>query len=137
MQQKQQELRYVYTDDVLPHDAGAKSLQTGKPLAQTLKELTGREPIIMPRSSVEAGIEAARNIIPRMWFDADKCGRGIECLRQYRQQWDDTRQAFMNHPLHDWTSHGADAFRTGCQHKPTTGFQKVVYPKNHVSNRII
>ncbi len=121
LQEKQQKRRFVYTDDVLPHDAAAKSLQTGNTLAATLSELTGRDPIIMERSDVATGIEAARNLIQRAWFDKERCAKGIECLRQYRQQWDDKRQTFTNNPLHDWTSHGADAFRTGSMHKPSNG----------------
>jgi hypothetical protein len=36
---------------------------------------------------------------------------GIEALKQYRREWDDKRKTFNTRPLHDWTSHGADAFR--------------------------
>ena len=39
--------------------------------------------------------------------------RGIEALRQYRKKYDENNKVFLNHPLHDWTSHGADAFRIG------------------------
>jgi hypothetical protein len=50
-------------------------------------------------------------LLPRTWFDAEKCARGVEALRQYRREWDDRRQAFNPRPLHDWTSHAADALR--------------------------
>jgi hypothetical protein len=29
----------------------------------------------------------------------------------YRKEWDDKHECFKTRPLHDWTSHGADAFR--------------------------
>jgi hypothetical protein len=32
-------------------------------------------------------------------------------LRQYRQEWDEKRKSFRDHPRHDYTSHAADAFR--------------------------
>jgi hypothetical protein len=44
-------------------------------------------------------------------IDAAKCARGIEALKQYRREWDDKLKTFKRAPLHDWTSHGADAFR--------------------------
>ena len=49
--------------------------------------------------------------LARCWFDAGKCARGLEALRHYRCEWDPRRQAFRERPLHDWASHGADAFR--------------------------
>jgi len=32
-------------------------------------------------------------------------------LRQYRQEFDEKRKVFRDHPRHDYTSHSADAFR--------------------------
>ena len=60
---------------------------------------------------VADGINAARMMLPKVYFDRDKCDVGLECLRQYRQDWDDKRQIFRDHPRHDFTSHAADAFR--------------------------
>ena len=52
-----------------------------------------------------------KNMIPKCWFDADNCTRGIEALRQYRRDFDEKLKTWRGRPLHDWTSHGADAFR--------------------------
>jgi phage terminase large subunit len=60
---------------------------------------------------VEDGINAVRTIIPRCWFDAKKCARGIDALKLYRSEYDDKLQALKPRPVHDWTSHAADAFR--------------------------
>jgi phage terminase large subunit len=49
--------------------------------------------------------------LPRCWFDAEKCARGLDALKLYRADYDDTLQALRPHPVHDWTSHAADAFR--------------------------
>ena len=46
----------------------------------------------------------------RAWFD-HKCEEGIECLRQYQREYDEDKKVFRDKPRHDWTSHGADAFR--------------------------
>lgn len=101
---------YGYGDHILPHDAEVKELGTGQSRVETLKSL-GISPRIIPAQSVDDGIQAVRNVLPRCWFDADKCARGIEALRQYRREYDDKLKAFKARPLHDWSSHAADAFR--------------------------
>lgn len=35
----------------------------------------------------------------------------MAALEQYRREWDDDKKTFRASPLHDWASHGADAFR--------------------------
>ena len=101
---------YVYGDHLLPHDAEAHELGTGKSRVELLMTL-GMKPRIVPRQSVEDGINALRMLLPRSWFDAAKCARGIEALRQYRREWDEKGGLFRARPLHDWTSHAADAAR--------------------------
>lgn len=101
---------YVWGEHLLPHDAEAKELGTGKSRKETLESLGIRSRII-PAQSVEDGINAARLMLPRVWFDEAKCQRGIEALRQYRRDYDEKLKNFKARPLHDWTSHAADAFR--------------------------
>src|SRR5215471_6320870 len=66
---------------------------------------------VLSAHRVEDGVNAVRLLLPRCWFDAERCARGLEALRNYRSEWDDRRQAFRERPLHDWSSHAADAFR--------------------------
>jgi hypothetical protein len=101
---------YVWGDHLLPHDAEVKELGTGKSRVETLDSL-GVKVRVIPAQSVEDGINAARLMIPRCWFDSVKCQRGIEALRQYRRDYDEKLKNFKSRPLHDWTSHAADAFR--------------------------
>lgn len=102
--------RYVYGEYYLPHDADVSELGTGKTRVQTLREL-GINPIVLPRAAVDDGINAARMLLPMCWFDKTKCDRGLEALRQYRREFDDKLKVFKQRPLHDWSSHAADAFR--------------------------
>jgi len=60
---------------------------------------------------VMEGINAARVFLPRCWFDAKKCKRGLDALRAYHSAYDDRLKALRANPVHDWTSHAADAFR--------------------------
>ena len=50
-------------------------------------------------------------ILPKCYFDEEKCSDGIKALQNYHRQWDDKLQEFKNQPVHDWSSHPADAFR--------------------------
>jgi len=101
---------YVYDEHVLPHDARVQELGSGKTRVETLTAL-GIRPRVLGQHKVEDGINAARLLLPRCWFDAERCARGLEALRHYRPEWDERRQAFRERPLHDWASHAADAFR--------------------------
>ena len=66
--------------------------------------------VIAPKLSVEDGINATRNILSRCVIDATKCFKGIEALKQYRADWDPDSQIYGK-PVHDWSSHFADAMR--------------------------
>lgn len=102
---------YTYGIHFLPHDADASELGTGKSIRETLASLGVRHTEIVPKLPVDDGINAVRLLLPRCWFDAEKCRDGIEALRQYRKEYDEKLKTFKLRPLHDWASHGADAFR--------------------------
>lgn len=102
---------YRYGMHFLPHDAEARELGTGVTRQETMRGLGIGKTRIVPKLDVMDGINAARRLMPRCWFDAKKCERGVEALRQYRRAWDEKGQTFRSHPLHDWASHGADSWR--------------------------
>ena len=98
----------------LPHDAKAKTFATHKSaLEQFIDAFDDTETQInlVPKLSVEDGIEASRQLLKYTHFDYDKCYYGVECLRVYRKKWDEVNQVFMKTPLHDYSSDSADAFR--------------------------
>ena len=45
------------------------------------------------------------------WFDAEKTQVGREALQHYRRDYNQRLKEFTATPVHDWASHGADAFR--------------------------
>lgn len=104
---------YKYGNHWLPHDARAKTLASGgKSIIEQLAKLVGLGSMkIAYNLSVEDGIQAARVMFRRTWFDIGNCEDGIEALRQYQREWDDDKKMFKDKPLHNWTSHAADAFR--------------------------
>jgi phage terminase large subunit len=104
---------YMYGRHFLPHDVEQRLLSGGeiaRTRRQTLEGL-GIPVTVAPKWGVDDGINAVRRILPRCWFDKDKCDEGIRALRQYRREWDDLRKCFYERPLHDWASDPADAFR--------------------------
>lgn len=105
-----QDKPYRYGSHLFPHDVRVKELGTGKSREETLRSL-GLNVEIVPNIGIDDGINAVRRMLPSCWFDAEKCSRGIEALRQYQTEWDDKLKAFKNKPRHDWTSHAADGFR--------------------------
>jgi hypothetical protein len=105
-----QQRGHAYGEHLLPHDARVQEMGSGKTRVETLHGL-GIRPRVLDSHKLEDGISAARLLLPRCWFDAEKCARGLEALRHYRNEWDARRQCFRERPLHDWSSHAADAFR--------------------------
>jgi len=104
---------YRYTKHNLPHDARAKTLASGgKSVIEQLAHHLGLANLaIVPDLSVQDGIQAVRAMLPRVWFDAQKCADGIEALKQYQREYDEDKKTFRQTPRHDWCSHPADAFR--------------------------
>ena len=95
----------------LPHDGKAKNPQTGKSPIELLKKLgldCAEEGV--PDIGINRGIDAARLMFKRCYFDKDKCGDLFNRLRRYaRVVSKDTGQA--GHPKKDGNDHAADAFR--------------------------
>jgi hypothetical protein len=100
---------YLYAPLILPHDARARELGTGKSRVEML-EAMGFAVRLAPRLSPLDGIEAVRRLLPRTWIDAGRCDAGLRALRDYREHFDAKRRVALG-PLHDWTSHPADALR--------------------------
>lgn len=108
--QQMQGRGYTYQTVYLPHDARAKSLQTGRSIEEVVRN-SGFNVEITPQLSVNDGINAARTIFSQCWFDKEKCTDGLNALRHYQYEYDKERDTNKKKPLHNWASNGADAFR--------------------------
>jgi phage terminase large subunit len=100
---------YLYGHHTAPHDIEARELGTGKSRIEIARSL-GITFKPLKADAVADGITAARMLLPKMWIDAKKCAIGLDALRQYREKRDEKRGVSLG-PLHDWSSHAADAFR--------------------------
>jgi len=106
-----QQRPYVYERHLLPHDAEVRELGSGRSRTETLHSLGVRPTRGVRQHSVADGINAVRMILPKCWFDAEKCALGIKALRHYRREWNEAAQTWRSAPVHDHASHGADAAR--------------------------
>jgi len=101
---------YTYGTHNAPHDIEVRELGTGKSRRETAASL-GLKFRVVKKHDVEDGIEQVRNVLPQCWFDLTRCERLINALSSYTKEYDEKRKVYKNHPCHDWSSHGADAFR--------------------------
>jgi len=96
---------------ILPHDVMVRELGTGKSRYELLTD-AGLNIEVARKMSVEDGIQAVRARLPNTWFkNNNTVDKGLECLRNYRRVYNEKLSVYQEKPLHDWSSHAADAFR--------------------------
>lgn len=118
---------YTYGGHYGPHDLAVRELGTGKSRFEVAAQFGIRFEAPVARISNHAeGIEAVRQFLPTCWFaenaaqdetgeeSSKKVGvdRLVDCLDNYRKDWDDRLGVYRSTPRHDWASHGAKAFET-------------------------
>lgn len=109
---------YTYSQHIFPHDVKKSEFGVGKTI---LKQASDMGLVVTPRarvSKLDIGIKATRLLFPRTVFDAKKCAVGLEALTNYRYDWDVDKRVLSRNPVHDWASHGSDAYRTGANVTP-------------------
>jgi len=100
---------YRFSQHIAPHDIEVRELGAGsrKRLAADL----GVRFDVAPRLSVMDGINAVRQMLPRVWFDRELCRDGIAALQTYRTEYNEKLRVFSNTPLHSYESDYADSVR--------------------------
>jgi len=101
---------YTYGSHWAPFDIEVKELGSGRSRLETAASL-GIRFKIAPKLAIEDGIHAARMLFPKCWFDETRCKQGLEALQHYRRDYNTRLNEFKTTTVHDWASHGADAFR--------------------------
>lgn len=101
---------YTYGEHWLPHDATHELLGSQMTIEQQMRA-KGFKVRITPKTTIADGINAARTVFGKCWFDADKCADGLQSLRHYRYEMEIDAVTRKREPLHDAASHAADAFR--------------------------
>jgi hypothetical protein len=101
---------YTYGRHWAPHDIAVKEFASGRSRLETAGSL-GLNFNIAPNVPIEDGIHAVRMLFPRCYFDSERCKGGLEALQHYRRDYNTRLNEFKATPVHDWSSHAADAFR--------------------------
>lgn len=100
----------AFGEHTAPHDIAVREFASGLSRVDTARQhgITFR---VLPQSGLEDGIHATRMLFPRVYFDEKGCAAGIEALTNYRRDYNARLSEYKPTPVHDWSSHGADAFR--------------------------
>lgn len=110
---------YTYGKHIAPHDIKVKEWGSGITRIEKAKQL-GLNFITANDVAIVDGIEAVRSSLPKIWIDDVRCAPLIKALENYRQEFDSKRKIYKSQPLHDWSSHYADAMRYLCVSLPKT-----------------
>jgi len=111
-------LGYMWGAHYLPHDAG--HVRQGQSVnispKQMIEKLGLNNIVLVPRvDDINHGIQATRDVFSSCWFDETGCKEGIAHLDAYSKRWNGSAGRFMDLPLHDIHSEGADSFRQFAQ----------------------
>ncbi len=101
---------YLYGKHIAPHDIRVREFGSGITRIEKARQL-GIKFTMSSEVSIEDGIEAVRSTLSRCYFDQTSCAPLIKALENYRQEYDAKKRIYKNHPLHDYSSHFADAMR--------------------------
>lgn len=102
---------YVYGKHIAPHDIMVHEYTSGMTRQSTARKM-GINFIPAQKVEIIPGIDAVRAMFNRCWFDEKKCAKGLKALDNYKKEWDEKTVCWRSKPLHNWASHGSDAFRT-------------------------
>jgi hypothetical protein len=96
--------------DFVPHDAKVLEFGGGRTRVETMQQF-GLRPQLVPRATMNDGLNAIRRTLPLCVFHSRCEDAGIAALEQYQREWDDEKKCFRASPLHDWCADRVDAFR--------------------------
>lgn len=119
---------YTYGKHWAPHDIAVKEFASGRSRLEAALTL-GIVFNIAPNIPVEDGIHAARMLFPRCYFDEVKCRAGLDALQAYRRDYNTRLNEFKAVPVHDWSSHAADAWRYLALRQQVPTVKRVVRPQ--------
>ena len=112
---------YVYENHHAPHDIEVTEFSSGKSRREVAHQM-GIDFRVSPKTTIEDGIHACKMVLERTWIDVDNCKKLIDALRHYHRKYNDKERTYKIKPVHDWSSHAADAFRT-----LSTGINEISY----------
>lgn len=102
---------YAYGKHFLPHDA-KQTERDGKSFESALIAAGFPNVVCLPRTiNIWNGINDLMGLFPCMAFRSPQCDRGLEALEAYHTKEVEIGKIISREPVHDWSSHTADALR--------------------------
>jgi len=111
LQQRAIDRGYIYGSHFAPHDIKVRELAHGAQTRwQTAKDM-GIHFEVVPNLPIHEGIETLRGLFPRLWIDETNCSYLVKALENYHKAFNENLNVYGDKPVHDWSSHAADAAR--------------------------
>lgn len=93
----------------VPHDAAYKlQAAAGRSIVEQAAEF-GVTLHVVQATNQQASEQALRKTLPKCWFDLDKTKDLVHALMNYHYEYDEDKKIYDKVPVHDWSSHAADA----------------------------
>jgi len=111
LQEEGKKWDYTYGSHYAPHDIQVRELGSGAQTRRQIAKDLGISFEIVPNIPIQEGIELARGVFPRLWIDSEKCSHLVKSIENYHKRFNEKLNVYSDKPVHDWSSHSADAFR--------------------------
>lgn len=108
-----QSRKYIVGRIFLPHDAANRHQAATKTIERQVRDAypgDGKVRIV-PRVGITNGINAVRQLFPRLYINETTCADGLLALQHYQFQVDPQTKQRSKEPLHNWASNPADSLR--------------------------
>lgn len=100
---------YHYSKHFLPHDGAHETLVARTSMMNQMLDY-GMPVHVIPKLPLVSGLQAGKQVLKTARFTG-KCRAGLEAIAQYQRKYDEDTRTYSDKPDHDWSSHGADAWR--------------------------
>lgn len=95
-----------------PHDADSTKGASTKTYVDWARDMGELMIVTRKPYSKIAAIQQMRKMLYRCKFNKENTKLLIDSLSSYEKEYDDKRQVYKDHPLHNWASDGVDSFQT-------------------------
>ncbi len=95
-----------------PHDANSMKFPHTKTTVDYARDMGETMLVTQKPHSKLSAIQQMRRMLYRCRFNKQNTGRLLDCLSNYEKEYNEKLQVYKDHPLHNWASHGVDAFQT-------------------------
>lgn len=105
-------LEYGNAHIILPHDSKMHRIETKNSVYETISQNFSKVSVV-PRMSLEEGLDISRRTFPNIYIDKTKNTRLLSCLTEYHRKYNQILNVYED-VVHDEYSNMADSFRYLC-----------------------